>query len=401
MLCAAKWYGGSGTREDGRSSGRSVELAVPWNMALTQKQAGGKLAGTRGEEGIVENPQIFCDFSEEDILEPLDLSAGGCFTPSPSATSPLISTPTTDQTSRALTIHALLDSPHYFHHRPPTAHPAVPLLYPSIKDQTIYIHLLDSSLDLRSLLSLCVSSPTQSGTFEWTEGVLVRSMCRGRRVVLEVDRGGNEVLGMLKPLVRLLGPKKWTALEVPSRGRVVVTDGFAIFASRSVAPSRTGAFPPPLFSGARISRDSSSVTCDAVRALGFSASTGDVGCASRKGLPRVHRSHDAMDVGVDPTLPSMFPNTTLREKMYFWRWGNHRVAAQQLSLEPERSAWVLAGRAPEIDVEKDGSARRLALRVGGTRLAPPDAAARHERDGNGPARLADFYTPVKQLADTR
>ncbi|KAJ6530392.1 midasin nuclear AAA ATPase [Mycena vulgaris] len=388
---------------------------------------------------IAENSQTFYDFPEGDTLEPLDLSprlanVHGVLllrsSASTSATSPLISTSTTDQALRALAIHASLRLPTLLSSPPSSGKSLLlshlaELLYPGVKNQIIHIHLADTSLDPRSLLGSYVSSPTQPGTFEWKEGVLIRSMRQGRWVVLEdVDRGSNEVLGVLKPLVESLGPGKWigqrAALEVPSRGRVVAADGFAIFATRSVAPSRTGAFPPPLFFGAhkfheiflssptqgelktiidarfpRLAGNAAQALIglwDAVRALGSAASTRDIGLRElEKFCTRVQRllpsSHDAMDVDVDPTLPSMFPNPTLREEMYLEARdvffgagattasarahldGIARVAAQHLDLEPERSAWVLTGRTPELDIEKNGNARTLALRVGRTRLA--------------------------------
>ena len=66
-----------------------------------------------------------------------------------------------------------------------------------------------------------------------------------------IDRGSNEVLGVIKPLVKLLGLGKWVggcaALKVPSRGRVEADEGFALFAMRSLVSSRTGKFPTPVF----------------------------------------------------------------------------------------------------------------------------------------------------------
>ncbi|KAJ7451619.1 midasin nuclear AAA ATPase [Mycena latifolia] len=404
-----------------------------WVMPVFEVQ---RIQETRKE--IVDNPQTFYDFAEDDDVETLTVSprlvnVHGVLllrsSASPSASSPLISTPSTDQALRALAINASLRLPTLLSSPPSSGKSLLlshlaELLHPGVKNQIIYIHLADTSLDPRSLLGSYVSSPTQPGTFEWKEGVLVRSMRQGRWVVLEdVDRGSNEVLGVLKPLVESLGPGKWigqrAALEVPSRGRVVAADGFAIFATRSVAPSRTGVFPAPLFFGAhkfhevllssptqeelkiiidaRFPRLSGSAAqaligvWEAVRALGSAASTRDIGLRElEKFCTRVQRllptSHDAMDVDVDPTIPSMFPNPTLREEMHleardvFFGAGATttaarahmdaiaRVAAQHLGLEPERSAWVLAGRTPELDIEKDSNARILALRVGRTRL---------------------------------
>jgi midasin len=108
-------------------------------------------------------------------------------------------------------------------------------------------------------------------------------------------------------------------------------------------------------------------------------------------------SHDVMDVDRDASvimpLSSIFPNPTLREEMYleardvFFGAGTTTasarahldsialVIAQHLGLEPERSAWVLSGRTPEFDIEKDVNARTLAIRVGRTRLSARSAKA--------------------------
>ncbi|KAF8139191.1 hypothetical protein K438DRAFT_1996249 [Mycena galopus ATCC 62051] len=393
---------------------------------------------------IVNQPQTF--YHEGDGVEPWALSPSlanvhGVLllraNSSPPTSSPLISTPTTVQALRSLATHMSLRLPTLLSSPPSSGKSLLlshlaELLHPNIKNQIIHIHLADTSLDPRSLLGSYVSSPTQPGTFEWKEGVLVRSMRQGRWVVFEdIDRGSNEVLGVLKPLVESLGPGKWigqrAALDVPSRGRVVAADGFAIFATRSVLPSRTGTFPPPLFFGAhkfheillsspmsdelqtiidaRFPRLAGSTAqalirlWEAVRALGSAASTRDVGLRElEKFCTRVQRLlpsavHDAMDVDQDPSgaalsnLFSIFPNPTLREEMYleardvFFGAGTTTaserahldnialVVAQHLGLEPERSAWVLSGRTPEFDIEKDVNAQTLAIRVGRTRLA--------------------------------
>ncbi|KAJ6531011.1 hypothetical protein B0H10DRAFT_2171534 [Mycena sp. CBHHK59/15] len=392
---------------------------------------------------IVENPQTFYDWDAEDKVEPYALSprlanVQGILllgSPgSPTMTSPLISTPTTDQALRSLALHVSLRLPTLLSSPPSSGKSLLlshlsELLHPGANNQIIHIHLADTSLDPRSLLGSYVSSPTQPGTFEWKEGVLVRSMRQGRWVVFEdIDRGSSEVLGVIKPLVESLGLGKWigqrASLEIPSRGRVVAADGFAIFATRSVIPSRTGAFPAPLFFGAHkfheihisspTHEELNTITAsrfprlagstaqalvrlwDAVRALGSAASTRNVGLRElEKFCTRIERllprSHDAMDVDGDSTtvvsLSSIFPNPMLREDMYleardvFFGAGTltasaraHAdnvalVIAQHLGLEAERSAWVLNGRTPEFDIEKDVNARTLAIRVGRTRLA--------------------------------
>ncbi|KAJ7156010.1 midasin nuclear AAA ATPase [Mycena crocata] len=392
---------------------------------------------------IVETSQTFYDFSGEDRAEPLSISprlanihgvlllCSSTSTPKPS---PLIFTPSTGEALRSLAVHISLRLPILLSSPPSSGKSLLlshlaELLHPGVKNQLIRIHLADTSLDPRSLLGSYVSSPTQPGTFEWKEGVLVRAMRQGKWVVFEdVDRGSNEVLGVLKPLVESLGPGKWigqrASLGVPSRGSVVAADGFAIFATRSVLPSRTGAFPPPLFFGAHKFHEIlvSSPTQDELRtiidarfprlagaaaqalialwesvcALGSAASTRNVGLRElEKFCTRVQRllpsSHDAMDVdvvtGATLPLPSIFSNPTLREEMYleardvFFGAGTTTtsarahlesiatVIARHLGLEAERSTWVLNGRTPEFDIEKDANARPLAIRVGRTRLA--------------------------------
>ncbi|KAF7364926.1 Midasin [Mycena venus] len=393
---------------------------------------------------IVTQPQTFYegDGMEQWALSPRLVNVHGVLllrsNNSPSTTSPLISTPTTVQALRTLAIHMSLRLPTLLSSPPSSGKSLLlshlaQLLHPGVKNQIIHIHLADTSLDPRSLLGSYVSSLTQPGTFEWKEGVLVRSMRQGKWVVFEdIDRGSNEVLGVLKPLVESLGPGKWigqrASLDIPSRGRVVAADGFAIFATRSVVPSRTGTFPPPLFFGAhkfhevvlssptpdelktiidsrfpRLAGGTAQALIrlwDAVRALGSAASTRDVGLRElEKFCTRVQRllpsSHDAMDIDQDDVLPlfSIFPNPTLREDMYieardvFFGAGTTTasarahldsialVIAQHLGLEPERSAWVLSGRTPEFDIEKDVNARTLAIRVGRTRLPARPARA--------------------------
>ncbi|KAJ7673557.1 hypothetical protein B0H17DRAFT_1208374 [Mycena rosella] len=452
--------------EYGRNVDGSLREVDGWVMPVVEVQ---RIQEMR--KGIVDNPQTFYEFAEGDEAEPLALSprladvhgvlllrSNGA----PSATSPLISTPTTDQALRSLAIHASLRLPTLVSSPPSSgkclllSHLAE-LLHPGVKNQLIHIHLADTSLDPRSLLGSYVSSPTQPGTFEWKEGVLVRSMRQGRWVVLEdVDRGSSEVLGVLKPLVESLGPGKWigqrAALEVPSRGRVVAADGFALFATRSVVPSRTGTFPAPLFFGAHKfhevllsapTQDELKTIIDArfprlagrgaqaliglweaVRALGSAASTRDIGLRElEKFCNRVQRllpnttSHDAMDVDVDVTIPALFPNPTLREEMYLEARdvffgagattaaarahvdGIAQVVATHLGLEPERSAWVLGGRTPELNIEKDGNARTLALRVGRTRLAArPARPARPEMEASmSTARPFAMHRPAVLL----
>ncbi|KAF9242636.1 midasin nuclear AAA ATPase [Melanogaster broomeanus] len=125
----------------------------------------------------------------------------------------------------------------------------------SMKDQIITVHLADTSLDPRSLLGSYISSPTQLGTFEWKDGVVVRAMKEGKWLVFEdIDRGSMEVLGLIKPLAESIGPGNWiggrASIDVPNKGTVRASERFALFATRSVSPSVTGKIPSPTFYGA-------------------------------------------------------------------------------------------------------------------------------------------------------
>lgn len=80
-------------------------------------------------------------------------------------------------------------------------------------------------------------------------------MREGKWVIFkDVDRGSNEVLALIKPLIESLGLGNWiggrASLDIAGRGKVVAADTFAIFATRSVLPSRNGAFPAATFYGA-------------------------------------------------------------------------------------------------------------------------------------------------------
>lgn len=346
---------------------------------------------------------------------------------------PLISTPTTVESLRSLAIALSLRVPTLLTSPPSSgkslllSHLAA-ILYPSTKNQIITIHLADTSLDPRSLLGSYISSPTRPGTFEWKDGVLVRAMREGKWIVFEdIDRGTNEVLGVVKPLVESLGLGKWlggrAAIEVPSRGRVEADEGFALFATRSLSASRNGNFPPPVFFGAhkfhevtvfpptlhelrtildsRFPRLAGSAVqalirlWEAIRALGSAASSRDIGLRELEKfclrvdnlLPTSYQPMDTTD-GAEVAIPlwTIYANPSLREDMYleardvFFGAGAltssarthvHQIAAvvaEHIGLESERSAWVLQGRTPEFDIEKDVNGRTIAVRVGRTRL---------------------------------
>ncbi|KAI9068715.1 midasin [Trametes sanguinea] len=345
----------------------------------------------------------------------------------------LIDTPTATRALRQMALHLSSQLPILLTSAPSAgkslliSHMAQ-LLYPGARNHIVSIHLADTSLDPRSLLGSYVSSPTRPGTFEWKEGVLVRAMREGKWVVFEdIDRATMEVLGIIKPLVESLGADKWIGgrarLEIPSRGRVEAQDSFAVFATRSLQPSRRGAFPAPTFYGAHkfyeVVLDSPSASdlrmiidtkfprlagapaqglielWEGVRALGTPASTRDVGLRELERLcTRVSAllpsSHQSMDIDEDSAqqtdLVHLFPNPTVREDIFleardvFFGAGATTTAgrahlaavadvvARHLGISDERKDWILHNRTPEFDVEKDVNGRITAVRAGRTRL---------------------------------
>ncbi|KAJ3986826.1 midasin nuclear AAA ATPase [Lentinula detonsa] len=344
--------------------------------------------------------------------------------------SSLIHTPTAVKALQSLALHLTTRLPVLIT-SPPSSGKTLLLshlaesLFPHVQNQLVFIHLADTSLDPRSLLGSHVSSRTQPGSFEWKEGILVQAMREGKWVVFkDIDRGSNEVLALIKPLIETLGLDKWVggraSLEVVGRGKVVAASTFAIFATRSALPSRNGTFPAPTFYGAhklhevvisspsteeltlivssRFPRLTSQATTglislwEAVKGLGTIASTRDVGLRElEKFCVRVEQlisSHPVSSFESDKTLSlsSIFPSTSLREEIFlaardvFFGSGtmtasarNHiesiaRIIGTQLSLEPERQEWLLSRSVPDFDVEKDKDGHSTALRVGRTRL---------------------------------
>ncbi|SYW78136.1 related to MDN1 - Huge dynein-related AAA-type ATPase (midasin) [Ustilago bromivora] len=105
-----------------------------------------------------------------------------------------------------------------------------------------------SGIDAKQLLGSFVSSPTEPGKFEWTEGALTQAVRQGKWVVLEdIDKAGSEVLSTIAPLVEQLGPTKalgtCAIVDLGSRGKVTAGHGFALFATRSIAASSTRQAP--------------------------------------------------------------------------------------------------------------------------------------------------------------
>ncbi|KAI0373653.1 midasin [Pilatotrama ljubarskyi] len=350
----------------------------------------------------------------------------------------LIDTPTAVQSLRQIALHLSVQLPILLTSAPSAGKSLLishlaQLLHPGARNQIVTIHLADTSLDPRSLLGSYVSSPTRPGTFEWKEGVLVRAMREGKWVVFEdIDRATMEVLGIIKPLVESLGADKWIGgrarLEIPSRGTIEAKDTFAVFATRSMHPSRKGTFPSPTFYGAHkfyeVIIESPTASdlrriidtkfprlagapaqglinlWDGVRALGSPASTRDVGlrelerfCTRVSGL--LPPSHQSMDVDEDPALPvdlsRLLPNPTVREDIFleardvFFGAGATtsagrahlaavaQVVASHLGLSDERREWLMHNRTPEFELEKDVNGRVTAVRAGRTRLAARSA----------------------------
>ncbi|KAH7885416.1 midasin [Phlebopus sp. FC_14] len=300
------------------------------------------------------------------------------------------------------------------------------VLYPGVKDHIVTVHLADSSLDPRSLLGSYVSSATQLGTFEWKDGVVVRAMKEGKWLVLEdIDRGSMEVLGLLKPLAESLGPGNWigakATIEVPNRGKVTASEHFALFATRSLAPSIDGKFPSPTFYGSRKfyevvvsaplpeevkmiiearfptlgGRIASAIIriWSDVQQLGVTASSRPIGLRElEKFCLRVENmfpaSHRSPNVGDSHTVSfaDLLPSPSVREEMYleardvFFGAGAHSAPAQahteriailiadHLGLDAERRKWVLHGRAPTFETPKDVNGDIVCVNVGRIRL---------------------------------
>jgi midasin len=350
-----------------------------------------------------------------------------------SETSDLVMTQSTVQNLRAITMNFSLRVPILLTSVPSSgkvlllSHLANQL-FPGSKHQMVTIHLADTSLDPRSLLGSYVSSTRSPGTFEWKEGVIVRAMREGKWLIFkDIDRASNEVLGLIKPLVESLGLEQWigarASLQVPSRGLIRADENFALFATRSVRPSKADAFASPTFFGAhkfhevvvqlptseeletiilsrfpllpRLSVLALINLWEAVKSLGSSTSTHDIGLRELEKLASrissiLPSSYHPIDFDVDDkkslTLSTLFPSPTLREEMYleardvFFGGGALSFAArayldsvsvifaEHLGLEPARRQWVLNEHTPEFDVETDPNGLTVALRIGRKRL---------------------------------
>ena len=306
------------------------------------------------------------------------------------------------------------------------------VLHPNVKNQLVIINLADTSMDARSLLGSYVHSTRYPGTFEWREGVLVQAMRTGRWVVFQdVDKGSNEVLGTIKPLVESVGTGKWIGgrakLSIPSREGLVATENFAIFATRSISISNDGHPPTPSFFGAHkfheviVPPPGQEELCDIVSGL-FPRLSGPVarGIATlwraikNVGSTTSDRKINLRDLRkycsrVDALLPSMhhpldvkaphtetdqsvrlvfvFPSPTLREEMFleardvFFGAGSlttssrtcnvaiSAVVAEHLGLVQEKCDWLLRQYVPEFVNELDADGRTTALRLGRVKLS--------------------------------
>ena len=308
------------------------------------------------------------------------------------------------------------------------------LLHPRSENHVVTIHLADTSLDPRSLLGSHVSSSAKPGTFEWKEGVLVKAMTQGKWVVFkDIDRGSNDVLGVLKPLFESLGPGSYIGgrgtLTVPGRGVVTAHDSFAIFATRSIS-SKDGKYPKPVFFGfhkfAEVIVSSPSQTeveqivnqkfprLSERTSRAITKLWEDV-CATANTFPslgrgigirelerfsaRINRlapvSSDGMEVDDlegDVFLSSIFTHVNLREEIFlyardvFFGAGTPTTSARRfveqvasvtghhLGLSEERQTAILCSRVPEFEIERDVNGRNTAFRVDRTRLVANSSA---------------------------
>ncbi|KAL4081238.1 P-loop containing nucleoside triphosphate hydrolase protein [Scleroderma citrinum] len=354
----------------------------------------------------------------------------------PAPSSFIVPTPSAIHALRTLALHISLRLPTLIT-SPPSSGKSLflaylaSILFPDTKDQIVTVHLGDTSLDPRSLLGSYVSSPTQLGTFEWKDGVLVRAMKEGKWLVLkDVDKGSIEVLGLIKPLVESIGPGNWigarASVDVPNRGKVYATEQFRLFAMRSVgvssgAGNSTGKISEATFYGAHkfhevvvdmLSLEEVEEIIGAkfmrlggtqgiramvrlwtnVQKVGVAMGGGlrdlEKFCRRVEGVIGAYRpSMDVdMDADADVSFSSLFPNSMIREEMYlqardvFFGAGaltapaqaqQTRIAAliaSHLGLDADRQEWILYRRTPLFELEKDDNGDIVAVHIGRTRL---------------------------------
>src|SRR6266404_4067903 len=305
-------------------------------------------------------------------------------------------------------------------------------LYPNVKNQLVTINLSDTSMDARSLLGSYVHSTRSPGSFEWREGVLVRAMRTGRWVLFQdVDKGSNEVLGTIKPLLESVGIGKWIGgrakLSVPSREELVAAEGFAIFATRSLPISDGGHHPTPSFFGAhkfhevvvpspdqeelydiisglfpRLSGSAArgiTTFWSAIKAAEYTTYDRKITLRDLRKyclrlnalLPAVYRPMDwstpHTEMGQSVKLLSVFPNPALREEMFleardvFFGVGSRTISprtcgvaiavivAEHLGLVQDKCDWLLRQYVPELVNELGANGSTAALRLGRVKLS--------------------------------
>ncbi|KAG2364226.1 hypothetical protein BDR07DRAFT_1608254 [Suillus spraguei] len=395
-------------------------------------------------DAIIESPDFY-SLDAEDVLQPLseaDLSPWITnihgllmLKSSPTMPSPsdIIATPSAIVALRELAAHlslrlpVLLSSPPssgkslFISHLASDLHPTMP-----VNELIVTVHLADTSLDPRALLGSYISSPTQPGTFEWKDGVLVRALREGRWLVLSnIDRASMEVLALLKPLVESMGLGNWighrACIEVPGKGRIEAREGFMLFATRSLAVGHGRKVPPPTFFGSHKWHEVIVDAPDAeevrsimenkfpkiggaaaalikvwgdVQALGSTSSSRPVGLRElqkfcqrvERLLPLSHTMDVDMDNDIQLPLSNIFPNPSLREEIFleardiFFGAGTLTATARahsarvssvigtHLDLDAERQAWLLLRYSSDFEIEKDVNGDVLAARCGRTRL---------------------------------
>ncbi|KAF9163666.1 AAA ATPase midasin [Actinomortierella ambigua] len=102
------------------------------------------------------------------------------------------------------------------------------------RDDLVKIHLGDQT-DSKVLLGTYVSTSTP-GSFRWQAGVLTTAVREGRWLLIEdIDLAPMEVLSVLLPLLES------RTLFIPSRGeKIPAKEGFQLFATKSMIPTRSG-----------------------------------------------------------------------------------------------------------------------------------------------------------------
>ncbi|KAG0044860.1 AAA ATPase midasin [Gryganskiella cystojenkinii] len=102
------------------------------------------------------------------------------------------------------------------------------------RDDLVKIHLGDQT-DSKVLLGTYVSTSTP-GSFKWQAGVLTTAVRDGKWLLIEdIDLAPMEVLSVLLPLLES------RTLFIPSRGeKIPASEGFQLFATKSLIPTRSG-----------------------------------------------------------------------------------------------------------------------------------------------------------------